>query len=244
MLLMPIMIIPMVLTWLLAVALLGGGGYLFWEWYTGAVVGTWYLVVSLASLTLALAGRPIMLLLFGRNGADTPHGTRTGEIRRIQRPDGTELQVELYGSPDAQPIVMTHGWGTDSTEWYYAKLALAERFRVIVWDLPGLGKSQQRRNRNYRLEQLADDLNAVVAQADGKPVILIGHSIGGMITLTFCRLFAHELRTKVRGLVLVHTTYINPVNTTTLSGLMRVLQKPVFTPLLYVMIGLSPLFWL
>jgi pimeloyl-ACP methyl ester carboxylesterase len=54
--------------------------------------------------------------------------------------------------------------------------------------MPGLGKSQGPRNHDYRLEKMAADLEAVVARVD-RPVVLVGHSIGGMISLTFCRLF-------------------------------------------------------
>ena len=61
----------------------------------------------------------------------------------IIRPDGSELRVECYGPADAPPIVLTHGWGADSTEWYYQKKHLAERFRLIVWDEPGLGLSKK-----------------------------------------------------------------------------------------------------
>lgn len=131
---------------------------------------------------------------------------------------------------------LTHGWGTNSTEWFYTKEALARRFRLIVWDLPGLGESKPRADGNYSLEKLAEDLEAVAA--------LAGHSIGGMITLTLCRLLGDRLRSKVAGIVLIHTTYTNPVHTTTLSGLMRALQTPVLTLLCYLMIGLAPLFWL
>ena len=45
---------------------------------------------------------------------------------------------------------------------------------------------------------------------------LLGHSIGGMIVLTFCRQFPKALGTTVNSLTLVHTTYTNPLRTTTL----------------------------
>ncbi len=80
--------------------------------------------------------------------------------------------------------------------------------------------------------------------ADGQPVVLVGHSIGGMTTLTFCRLFPEALGTRVAGLVLVHTTYVNPVRTTTLASLNTALERPVIVPLLHLAIWLSPLVWL
>jgi pimeloyl-ACP methyl ester carboxylesterase len=48
----------------------------------------------------------------------------------------------------------------------------------------------------------------------------------------------------VSGLGLVNTTYLNPVNTATARGFLRAVQKPLLEPILYLVIGLSPLVWL
>ena len=55
-------------------------------------------------------------------------------------------------------------------------------------------------NRDYSLKNLARDLEAVLGLAGNKPAILLGHSIGGMITLTFCGLFASMLRSRIMGI--------------------------------------------
>jgi pimeloyl-ACP methyl ester carboxylesterase len=175
---------------------------------------------------------------------EDPSGERTGEVHMIRRPDGSELRVECYGRPDAPPIVWTHGWGANCTEWFYQKRYLAERFRLIVWDEPGLGLSKKPNNNDYRLENFAADLDAVLALAGGQPAVLVGHSIGGMTTLTYCKEYPQALGTRVVGLVLVHTTYTNPVRTTQMAGLYTVLEKPVLIPLMYLTIGLWPLVWL
>ena len=132
------------LTWLVglfSLALLGGGAYLVGAWVAGVVVGTAYLVAGVLMLAWTLLGRGVVLGLFRRPGTDEPTRARGGERRRLRRPAGYDLHVESYGPAGAPPLVFTHGWGTNSTEWYYAKRRLAERYRVIVWDLPGLGES-------------------------------------------------------------------------------------------------------
>lgn len=232
------------ITWLvglLSLALLGGGVYLLWAWYVGALVGTAYLVGGLVATIWTFVGHRVVLLLMRRAGRDEPKATRDGEVRRVARPDGSELQVEVYGPPSGPTILMTHGLGTHSTAWYYAKKQLAERFRLIVWDLPGLGKSRGPSNADYSLEKMAHDLEAVLQLAGDGPVILLGHSIGGMITITFCRLFRRYLVRPVVGLVLVNTTYANPATTTSFSGFCRAAQKPLLEPLLHVTAWLSPL---
>jgi pimeloyl-ACP methyl ester carboxylesterase len=231
-------------TWLLgllSIAMLGGGGYLLYAWLVGAAVGTAYLVASAAMLVLSLLGRPLVLWLFRRPGPDEPSDGPLGEVRHVVRPDGTVLWVELHGPVGAPLLLMTHGWGTSSALWYYAKRHLAGRHRLVLWDLPGLGGSTQPRDRDFAIEKMARDLEAVLLEVGEGPATLVGHSIGGMIALTFCRLFPHHLGRRVVGLVLVDSTYTKPTRTAPLSRLVELLEKPLFVPLLHLTIWLSPL---
>jgi pimeloyl-ACP methyl ester carboxylesterase len=248
---------------LLSLGIIAGAVYLLREWYQtawvydavldrtifdphiGLNVPTALLVGGLLLLLWAVAGAIIVRLLLRLTSRNSPHdqptSVRDGRTQRLRRPDGTELQIERYGQADGPALIFTHGWGTDSTEGYYLKRQLSDRFQLIVWDLPGVGESTRPDTNDYSLEKFASDLNAVIDLANGHPVILVGHSIGGMTTLTFCRLFPEALGTRVAGLVLVHTTYINPVRTTTLARLNTALERPVLVPLLHLMIWLSPL---
>ncbi len=236
---MPLHFLVMWLIGLLSIGLLGGGIYILYEWYEG-VVGISSLFGGIALVLWSFTGYLWSLPLLRRPGNDEPKAMRTGTVERITRPDGSVLQVEFYGDEDGQPIIFTHGWGLNSTVWYYAKRQLSDRFRVIVWDLPGLGKSRQPSNNDYSLEKFARDLEAVVALVGDKPVILLGHSLGGMSILTFCRLFPEHLGRRVAGLILVDTTYTNPVKTAIFSKFLRVVQKPLLEPLLHLAIWLSP----
>jgi pimeloyl-ACP methyl ester carboxylesterase len=197
------------------------------------------LILGTVLLLFTFVGRSFVKLAFSV-GDDEPTGMRTGTAKDLTRPDGTKIHAELYGSPDAPTLVLTHGWGTNSTEWYYAKRHLSDRFRLILWDLPGLGESSQPPDRSFALEKMASNLHSVVSLANGKPVVLIGHSIGGMINLTFCRLYPDLVGTQIAGIVQMDTTYTNPVKTTKNSGFSEAIQKPVAEPLLHVMIFLSP----
>ena len=112
---------------------------------------------------------------------------------------------------------------------------------MIDWDQPGLGKSTRPSNSAWSLENLARDLEAVLSVSDGRPAVLVGHSFGGMILLTFCRLFPEALGRRVCGLVLAHTTYTNPVKTTTWTRCYTAMQKPVMEPLCHLTIWLAAL---
>jgi pimeloyl-ACP methyl ester carboxylesterase len=251
--------------------LLGAGIYLSHKWYQHAWsydfklqrsyfdphIGynneTFLLVLAAGLLLWILAGgvivRSILSLILksrsaGNRAALPKRQSREGAtVSRLGRPDGSELRVECYGREDAPPIILTHGWGANSTEWDYLKKELADDFRLIVWDLPGLGMSTRPINRDYSMENLSRHLEAVLGLAGDQPAILLGHSIGGMITLTFCRLFPQALGTRVRAIALVQTTYTNPVRTTKMAGLLTALERPLIVPLLHLTMWLSPLLW-
>jgi pimeloyl-ACP methyl ester carboxylesterase len=205
-------------------------------------------VLGLVLLLWVVAGRQIMKLLLGRPPKTDPRRQDAGDLaptstQRLTRPDGSELKVEFYGPEDGQPIVLTHAWSLDSREWRYLKRELSNQFRLIAWDIPGCGESKRPDNGDYRLENLANHLQAVLELAQGRPAVLLGHSIGGMTTLTFCRLFPKALGTTVKGLILVHTTYTNPLRTIILSRLLTALERPLIKPLCHLTIWLSPLLY-
>ena len=237
---------PLLFTWLAGLfsfAFIGGGVYLIWAWYVGEVVGAGYLVAGVLMTLLTFVGRWIVLLFHPR-GRDEPHTLQPDSEVRLTRPDGTALYVERYGRTDAPAIVLTHGAGANRTSWYYAIRSLRERFQVIVWDMPGLGHSQKARHGDYSLKRHAQDLEAILSVAGDQEVLLVGHSMGGMVLLTFCRLFPQHLGSKVRGLALVDTSYTNPAHTTTAAGFIRAIQKPLLEPLLHVTMWFAPLVWL
>ncbi len=211
-------------------------------WQFGFNRETAFLLGGLALLVWSLGGGLLVSpRLLRRSSPDQPKTVDPGNVQRIRLDDGSELHVQCFGPADGDPVVLTHGWGLDHNEWCYAVKELAGRYRIIVWDLPGLGGSSRPADRDWSLERLARDLDQVLVVAGGKPAVLIGHSIGTMIVLTYCKLFPEALGSRVRALVLAHGTYTNPVRTTSRAGLYTALQKPVLEPLCHLMVWLSPL---
>jgi pimeloyl-ACP methyl ester carboxylesterase len=203
-----------------------------------------YLLAGLGLLALSVAGFIPVTLFLGRPGLKDPRPERGGDQRFVERPDGTRLYVEVYGPQNAPTIIFTHGWSLDSTVWYYVKRELTRRFRVVVWDLPGLGRSDGSPGGDYRLEKMADDLGSVVESVSRGSVVLVGHSIGGMITQTYCRLYPRQLEERIAGIVLLHTTYTNPLRTAFGAALWTAIEKPILVPLNHLTVWLAPLAWL
>ena len=213
-------------------------------WKFGWNRETAFLLGGLGLMLWSLGGSFFYPTILRSPGDDEPKTSREeGEVRRIKRDDGTQLYVELLGPPDGVPIVLTHGWGLDSDEWFYAK-RLAQKYRVIVWDLAGLGQSKGPTNKDWSLEKLAGDLDAVLSLAGERRAFLLGHSIGGMILLTYAKRFPDALKQRVAGMMIVHSTFTNPCRTAKWASVYTALQKPVLEPLCWLMIVLAPLFWL
>lgn len=201
----------------------------------------WLLGLGIGLITWSTVGCLPITLLLGKPGPGVTKARPSLENKIIKRADGTELYVEIHGRREGPMLLFTHGWSLDSTVWKLVLDNLAKRFRIVVWDLPGLGRSKGPQNGDFRLEKMADDLAAVVHQLGKEPVILVGHSIGGMIIQTFCRLYPKQLGTRVAGLVLLHTTYVNPLRTALFASLWTIIEKPILIPLNYLTIWLAPL---
>lgn len=245
---MPLLFLARLIFGLLSLAILGTAAYLLWSYGQGELVrdadgafrreaDNWRLWTGLALLAWSFLGKFIVTPLLARGDKD-PTRPERGQGRTIPGANGASLYVETHGSPDAPPIVLTHGWGLDSTIWSYAKRDLSRRFHVIVWDLPGLGKSKG----PISLEAFAADLRAVLNLAGGKPAVLVGHSIGGMTIQTLVRDHPDVLGREVAGIVLLNTTHINPLKTMVLSGLAQAL-RPLIELMMRLSIWLQPLAW-
>jgi pimeloyl-ACP methyl ester carboxylesterase len=206
-----------------------------------------YLLSGLLLTSWSLLGRwPLMWSARLLSSHSQPSILASREKRvLLKRPDGTELNVETCGNINGQTVVFTHGWSLDSTSWCYAKELLGDRFRLVLWDLPGLGLSKSPRDKNFEIEKMASDLNAVVESVAGsQKVFLVGHSIGGMITQIYGGKYGDQLSERVAGIVLVHTTYTNPLRTMLGASIWTVIESMVIVPSQYLMLWLAPLAYL
>lgn len=251
---MPLIILARLALSLVSLAALGAAGYLLWSWHDGYWaldaygVGhhlrePWRLWTAIGLLTWSFLGRFVMLPLLTKPDKE-PTRPERGDHQMISSPTGSTLYVEVHGPRDAPPVILTHGWGLDSTIWYYLRRRLSQSFRVIVWDLPGLGRSRAAGGRAVDLSHFAVDLKAVLSLTGGNPAVLVGHSIGGMTVQTLVRDHPEVLNGSVAGLVLVNTTYTNPLRTMVRSGLAQALRWPLLEPLFRLTIWLQPFAWL
>lgn len=84
-------------------------------------------------------------------------------------------------SADAPTLVLVHGYTGSKENWYRLAEALGRRYRLVIPDLPGWGGSERKPGADYGYAAQADHLAAFIDRISDKPVVLIGHSMGGGI---------------------------------------------------------------
>ncbi|MBV9962888.1 MAG: alpha/beta hydrolase [Parafilimonas sp.] len=201
---------------------------------------------AIALLLFILLGKFIIKILLSkkRKGEDEPHIFNAKKHDTIKRPDGSSINVEYYGKEDGQPIIFVHGLDANIKNWYYQRKYFEKNYWLIMMDMPGMGKSTRSKNKDFSLTKIAADLEAVIAHTGVKKPVLWGHSMGGMTILTLLAKNRNVNRPGIKGVILQHTTYTNPVRTILFRKLMTAIQKPVLTTLCYIIIILSPVIWL
>jgi pimeloyl-ACP methyl ester carboxylesterase len=109
------------------------------------------------------------------------------------------LAVDRFGAPGAAPVLLLHGGGQTRHAWSATARMLGDRgYHALALDLRGHGDSAWSGTGAYQLSDFAGDVQAVMAQI-GRPVALIGASLGGMAAL----LATAAAPDRVRALVLV-----------------------------------------
>jgi pimeloyl-ACP methyl ester carboxylesterase len=122
----------------------------------------------------------------------------------------------LQWSEEGTALLFLHGFGNSCRVWDRAAAELAPYYRVFALDHRGHGDSQHDSERRYDLDTLATDVEAVLAQLRTERVVLVGHSLGGRVSLRF----AENNPARMAGLVLVD---IGPENDP--RGVLRISQE-------------------
>jgi pimeloyl-ACP methyl ester carboxylesterase len=112
--------------------------------------------------------------------------------------DGVSIAYRMWGGPVGRAVILVHGGGAHSRWWDHIAPLLAAGRRVIAVDLSGHGESGRR--ESYNFDVWADEILAVMADAglDAPPVV-IGHSMGGLVSLRLAALAG----SRIEGAVVV-----------------------------------------
>ena len=126
--------------------------------------------------------------------------------------DGLNLHVEVDTPDDLDPalptIVLSHGFTLSLRGWVLQRRAFVQAgYRVVLWDQRSHGQSEMSDLEHSTIEQLAHDLRAVIdATCPEGPLVLVGHSMGGMTTMALARHHADLVRERVMAVAFMSTS--------------------------------------
>jgi pimeloyl-ACP methyl ester carboxylesterase len=122
---------------------------------------------------------------------DPPPPEAPAWFRRALAVPFTEFEVDVGGCPvhalafgptGARGLVFVHGGGAHAHWWTHVAATFGDEFRVVALDLSGHGDSGHR--SSYSLEQWTDEVVAVATAGEmSGPPVIIGHSMGGFVTI-------------------------------------------------------------
>ncbi|WP_314224722.1 alpha/beta hydrolase [Streptomyces zaehneri] len=183
--------------------------------------------VALERMTVGRGMRAKARLALDSTG---PYGGLRGTPGKAYAEDGTELYYEvddvepqggpanrrrrLFGRKAPLPVtvVFSHGYCLNQDSWHFQRAALRGVVRTVHWDQrshgrSGRGNAQIRDGEPVTIDQLGRDLRAVIdAAVPEGPVVLVGHSMGGMTVMALAALYPELIRDRVVATAFVGTS--------------------------------------
>ena len=140
-------------------------------------------------------------------------GLRPDREFTVVTEDGIELSVEEVdpadGGKPALTVVFVHGFALDRRSWHFQRKALSRltepRVRQVLYDQRSHGRSGRANEASSTIEQLGRDLDEVLNKLDG-PIVLVGHSMGGMTIMALAEQRPELFEEQVYGVALVGTS--------------------------------------
>jgi pimeloyl-ACP methyl ester carboxylesterase len=113
--------------------------------------------------------------------------------------DGVHVQYRVYGNGEPA-LVLIHGWSCDSNYWREQVPELRKKYTVVTVDLAGHGGTDGARS-DWSMARFGQDVATALAAVPNQKLILVGHSMGGPVSIEAARL----LGSRVVGIIGVDT---------------------------------------
>jgi pimeloyl-ACP methyl ester carboxylesterase len=154
-----------------------------------------------------------------RTGAGdlSPFGSLRSSPRTVVTPDGVPLHVEVDereepadGPRQKGPeltVVFVHGYALNLDCWHFQRAGYRGLVRTVFYDQRSHGRSGRAHHHHATIDQLGLDLAQVIEEvAPDGPVVVVGHSMGGMTIVALAEQRPHLFGDKIVGVGLVSTT--------------------------------------
>lgn len=190
----------------------------------------WILGSLGGAVGIAAAGSAVSILrdqrsIGRRAGDEVPFGSLRSEPITVVAEDGVPLHVEVdevapadeqggrHRRPRTRPrtepvtVVFVHGYCLNLDCWHFQRAAYRGLVRTVYYDQRSHGRSGRSDREHATIEQLGRDLRLVIdTVAPDGPVVVVGHSMGGMSVVALAEEYPELIGEKVVGVGLISTT--------------------------------------
>jgi pimeloyl-ACP methyl ester carboxylesterase len=134
-----------------------------------------------------------------RNEINQTLTNQLSEFGKTRQINGVEVYYRESGNINNPTLFFIHGFLGSSYDWIEMIRYYDDNYHVIAIDLPGFGASEKSLDYNYSRENQADTVIELIKSLQLKDVTLVGHSMGGMISL----ISAYKQPELIKQLVLI-----------------------------------------
>jgi pimeloyl-ACP methyl ester carboxylesterase len=182
---------------------------------TGKVLSVAAGAVGVAAAGTALrVARRRSVIIHRDEGDRTPFGSLRSRPITVVTDDGVDLHVEVDeydgGRRSRAPeltVVFVHGYALNLDSWHFQRAGYRGQVRAVFYDQRSHGRSGRSTPGHATIEQLGHDLAAVLdTVAPQGPVVLVGHSMGGMTIMALAEEHPELFGDRVVGVGLISTT--------------------------------------
>jgi pimeloyl-ACP methyl ester carboxylesterase len=131
------------------------------------------------------------------------------ELKRSRRPEPPKRRLgqKLPLPPEDLTVIFAHGYGLNMDAWHFERRDLAGIGTMVFYDQRSHGRSGRSSKEHVTIEQLGQDLYGILERfAPTGPVILVGHSMGGMTIMALAEKHPELFGTRVIGVGLCSTS--------------------------------------
>ena len=136
-----------------------------------------------------------------------------------------DLNREFYG--DGDPLLCIHGFGASLYSWRHFIGPFSQKYKLVLIDLKGAGKSPKPNDTHYSTQDHADLIFEFIQENDLKNLTLIGNSFGGALSLLLSIMLTERDPGRLRSLVLIDAGAYKEY----IPGYVKILSVPIINAL-------------
>ncbi len=141
--------------------------------------------------------------------------------------EGVKIKYDEIGS--GEPIILLHGFGVSSYSWHLISKPLSQKNKLFLIDLKGFGSSDKPLDDKYSISDQAEIILSFIQKNNLQNLILIGHSMGGVVALQTVLQCIKTGNNFLKGLILIDS----PAYKQRLPLFIQILRIPVLNKLIF-----------